>query len=119
VCEVDLKSTLRDQIQETQRYDHELQKLKKQDDSVDGDGMILFRNRVCVPNDARIKKTVLEENLSSQYLVPGATKMYQYMKKLFWWPGMKKEIAEFVYKCLTGLKIKVEHQRPSGPLQPI
>ena len=41
------------------------------------------------------------------------------MKKLFWWPGIKKDIAEFFSKCLTCQKIKVEHQRPSGPLQPL
>jgi hypothetical protein len=41
------------------------------------------------------------------------------MKKLFWWHGMKKDIAKFVSKCLTCQKIKVEHERPSGPLQPL
>jgi hypothetical protein len=45
--------------------------------------------------------------------------MYQDIKKLFWWPGMKNDNAEFVSKCLTCQKIKVEHQRPSGPLQPL
>jgi hypothetical protein len=66
LCKFDLKNALRDQIREAQRDDHELQKLKEQDDfSEAGDGMILFRNKVCVPNDARIKKIVLEENHSS------------------------------------------------------
>jgi hypothetical protein len=75
---------------------------------------------VCIPNNAEVKKIVLEESHSSQYSIhPGATKMYQYMKKLFWWPGMKKDIAEFFSKCLTCQKIKVEHQRLSGPLQPL
>ena len=45
--------------------------------------------------------------------------MYQDMKKLFSWPRMKKDIAEFVSKCLTCQRIKVEHQRPFGPLQPL
>ena len=86
VCKVDVKSTLRDQIREAERYGHELQKLKEQDDfCVTGNGMILFRDRVCVPNLAKIKKTVLEENHSSPYLVHhGATNVYQDMKKLFW-----------------------------------
>ncbi|GJT96161.1 putative reverse transcriptase domain-containing protein [Tanacetum coccineum] len=35
----------------------------------------------------------------------------------YWWSGMKKDIAEYVSKCLTYLKVKAEHQRPSGLLQ--
>jgi hypothetical protein len=45
--------------------------------------------------------------------------MYQDLKKLFWWPKMKKEVAEFVYACLVCQKSKVEHQKPSGLLQPM
>nr|KYP55424.1 hypothetical protein KK1_001636 [Cajanus cajan] len=45
------------------------------------------------------------------------TKMYQDLKKTFWWPGMKREIAEYVAACLTCQKAKVEHQKPSGLMQ--
>nr|GEY96709.1 putative reverse transcriptase domain-containing protein [Tanacetum cinerariifolium] len=43
-------------------------------------------------------------------------KMYQDMKKLYWWPNMKADIATYVNKCLTCAKVKAEHQRPSGLL---
>nr|GEX45395.1 putative reverse transcriptase domain-containing protein [Tanacetum cinerariifolium] len=42
--------------------------------------------------------------------------MYQDMKKLYWWPNMKADIATYVRKCLTCAKVKAEHQRPSGLL---
>ena len=32
---------------------------------------------------------------------------------------MKKEVAEYVAKCLTGQKVKAEHQQPGGELQPL
>nr|GEU52719.1 putative reverse transcriptase domain-containing protein [Tanacetum cinerariifolium] len=37
--------------------------------------------------------------------------MYQDMKKLYWWPNMKANIATYVSKCLTCAKVKAEHQR--------
>ncbi|GKF27289.1 putative reverse transcriptase domain-containing protein, partial [Tanacetum coccineum] len=38
------------------------------------------------------------------------------MKKLYWWPNRKANIATYVSKCLTCAKVKAEHQRPSGLL---
>jgi len=62
-----------------------------------------------------LKKRILEEGqISSLSIHPGATKMYQDLKKLFWWPGMKKDIDEFVYACLICQKSKIEHQKPLG-----
>ncbi|GJS52133.1 putative reverse transcriptase domain-containing protein [Tanacetum coccineum] len=53
----------------------------------------------------------------SKYSIhPGSDKMYQDMKKLYWWPNMKADIATYVSKCLTCAKVKAEHQRPSGLL---
>ncbi|GKB21778.1 putative reverse transcriptase domain-containing protein [Tanacetum coccineum] len=46
----------------------------------------------------------------------GSDKMYQDMKQLYWWPNMKVDIATYVSKCLTCLKVKAEHQKPSGLL---
>ncbi|GKC03005.1 putative reverse transcriptase domain-containing protein [Tanacetum coccineum] len=48
---------------------------------------------------------------------PGADKMYYDLRNLYWWHGMKKDIVEYVSKCLTCSKIKAEHQKPSGLLQ--
>ncbi|GJT91417.1 putative reverse transcriptase domain-containing protein [Tanacetum coccineum] len=57
-----------------------------------------------------------ESHKSNTLLHPGSDKMYQDMKKLYWWPNMKANNATYVSKCLTCAKVKAEHQRPSGLL---
>ncbi|GJY10858.1 putative reverse transcriptase domain-containing protein [Tanacetum coccineum] len=60
----------------------------------------------------------MDEAHKSKYFVhPGADKMYYDLRDRYWWPRMKKDIAVYVSKCLTCLKVKAEHQRPSGLLQ--
>ncbi|GKA19146.1 putative reverse transcriptase domain-containing protein [Tanacetum coccineum] len=60
---------------------------------------------------------IMHESHKSKYSIhPGSDKMYQDMKKLYWWPNMKADIATYASKCLTCAKVKAEHQRPSGLL---
>nr|GEY81880.1 putative reverse transcriptase domain-containing protein [Tanacetum cinerariifolium] len=54
-----------------------------------------------------------EAHVTGYFIHPGADKMYHDLRDMYWWPGMKKDIAIQVSKCLTCLKVKVEHQRPS------
>ncbi|GJS77795.1 putative reverse transcriptase domain-containing protein [Tanacetum coccineum] len=63
----------------------------------------------------------MHESHKSKYSVhPGSDKMYQDLKKLYWWPNMQAEIASYVSKCLTCTKVKAEYQKPSGLLvQPV
>nr|KYP70150.1 Retrotransposable element Tf2 [Cajanus cajan] len=84
------------------------------------DGILRFRGRICLPQDAELRRVVLEEGHKSRLSIhPGMTKMYQDLKKDFWWSGMKREIAEYVATCLTCQKAKVEHQKSSGLMQQI
>ncbi|GJW60349.1 putative reverse transcriptase domain-containing protein [Tanacetum coccineum] len=60
---------------------------------------------------------IVHESHKSKYSIhPGSDKMYQDMKKLYWWPNMKADIATYVSKCFTSAKVKAEQQRPSGLL---
>ncbi|WMV19428.1 hypothetical protein MTR67_012813 [Solanum verrucosum] len=47
----------------------------------------------------------------------GVTKMYRDLKRIYWWPSMKKDITEFVAKCQNCQQVKYEHQRPISLLQ--
>ena len=86
----------------------------------DSEGVFRFSSRIWIPNVVELKNEVLREAHNSRFSVhPGSTKMYQDLKKNFWWPGMKNEIADWVSKCDTCQRVKAEHQRPSGLLQPL
>nr|GEY27362.1 putative reverse transcriptase domain-containing protein [Tanacetum cinerariifolium] len=70
-----------------------------------------------IPCYGNLRTVIMHESYKSKYSVhPGSNKMYQDMKKLYWWPNTKADIATYVSKCLTCTKVKVEHQRPSGLL---
>ncbi|GKD90942.1 putative reverse transcriptase domain, ribonuclease H-like domain, aspartic peptidase domain protein [Tanacetum coccineum] len=59
----------------------------------------------------------MHESHRSKYSIhPGSDKMYQDLKKLYWWPNIKEIIAEYVDKCLTCSRVKAECQKPSGLL---
>ncbi|GKB82166.1 putative reverse transcriptase domain-containing protein [Tanacetum coccineum] len=81
------------------------------------DGTLCFNNRSWLPCYGDLRTLIMHESHKSKYVVhPGSDKMYQDMKQLYWWPNMKADIATYVNKCLTYLRVKAEHQKPSGLL---
>src|ERR1044072_9337457 len=91
---------------------------KAPDFEIGDDDILRCKGRVCVPGDEAMRRLILEEGHKSHFSIhPGATKMYQDLKLHFWWPGMKKQVAEYVAACLTCQKAKVEHQKPAGKLR--
>ncbi|GAU44250.1 hypothetical protein TSUD_399960 [Trifolium subterraneum] len=118
---IELTCDLRSTIGSAQEKDLDLQRrIGKPEFTVADDGVIQFGNRICVPNDADLKRLILEEAHKSGFSIhPGSTKMYHDLKKNYWWPNMKTEIAEFVSRCIVCQQVKIEHQKPAGPLQPL
>ncbi|GJU66565.1 putative reverse transcriptase domain-containing protein [Tanacetum coccineum] len=81
------------------------------------DGTLCFNVKSWLPCYGNLRTVIMHESHKSKYSIhPGSDKMYQDMKKLYWWPNMKANIATYVSKCLTCAKVKAEHQRPSGLL---
>ncbi|GJW01498.1 putative reverse transcriptase domain-containing protein [Tanacetum coccineum] len=80
-------------------------------------GTLCLHDKSWLPCYRNLRSLIMHESHKSKYSIhPGYEKMYQYMKKLYWWPNMKADIATYVSKCLTCARVKAEHQRPSGLL---
>ncbi|KAJ8771584.1 hypothetical protein K2173_026761 [Erythroxylum novogranatense] len=114
LAQFQVKSNLMNEIKTVQGSDPELAKLRiaVQDGKVTEfnmvDGVLRCGDRLCIMHEAHY----------APYSVhPGTTKMYHDVKGIYWWPGMKKDVAQFVSTCLTCQQVKFEHQKPTGLLQ--
>ncbi|GJV17715.1 putative reverse transcriptase domain-containing protein [Tanacetum coccineum] len=82
------------------------------------DGALYYMNRIWVPLKGDMRTLIMDEAIKSKYSVhPRADRMYYDLRDRYWWQGMKKDIVVYVSRCLTCLKVKAKHQRPSGLLQ--
>ncbi|GJT36689.1 putative reverse transcriptase domain-containing protein [Tanacetum coccineum] len=81
------------------------------------DGTLCLKNRSWLPCFGDLRALIMDESHKSKYSIHlGSDKMYHDLKKLYWWPNMKGDIATYVSKCLTYSKVKAEHQKLSGLL---
>ena len=86
--------------------------------SVRADGTLMMGHRLCVPDVGELKEEIMEEAHFSAYAMHlGSTKMFNTLREHYWWRGMKKDVVEFVSRCLICQQVKAEHQRPAGLLQ--
>ncbi|GKA24470.1 putative reverse transcriptase domain-containing protein [Tanacetum coccineum] len=117
-----LQSSIKDRILAAQKEacDESAGLQKGLDEMIEhrSDGALYYLDRIWVPLKGDVRTLIMDEAHKSKYSVhPGADKMYYDLRDRYWWPGMKKDIAVYVSRCLTCLKVKAEHQRPSGLLQ--
>jgi hypothetical protein len=124
---IELEPTLEKDITKGQKDDEKINEIwqliidgKGKDFREDAEGVVWFKDRLCVPDIKSIRELILKEAHETAYSIhPGSEKMYQDLKKRFWWYGMKREIAEYVAVCDRCQRIKAEHQRPASLLQPL
>ena len=102
-----ITSSIVDKIKEGQRNNPELVKLSKRveegsiQDFTVKEGVLRVRDHLCVPKNAELRKELLKESHDSTLSThPGSTKMYHDLKSYYWWPGMKKDIVDYVTRCL-------------------
>lgn len=88
--------------------------------SINENGILWYKKRIYMPEQGDLRKLILKEAHEFAYsLHPGSTKMYQDLKEAYWWPNMKRDVAEYVALCDVCQRVKAEHQRPAGSLQPL
>ncbi|KAL2226383.1 UNVERIFIED_CONTAM: Transposon Ty3-I Gag-Pol polyprotein, partial [Sesamum indicum] len=124
---IQVKPSLKDKIKDAQAKDPYLQRMKakvqkgKSDQFIiQEDGTLFNGKRICVPNVEELRMEIMHEAHYAPYAMhPGSTKMYRDLRPYYWWPTMKKNVAEFVAKCLTCQQVKAEHQAPAGKLHPL
>ncbi|WVZ88116.1 hypothetical protein U9M48_034667 [Paspalum notatum var. saurae] len=124
---MEFEPTLEQEIRKGQLNDEKIKEVKeliKLDKApgfrVDVDGTVWHGDRICVPNIKSIRDLILKEAHETAYSIhPGSEKMYQDLKQKFWWYGMKREVAEYVALCDVCQRVKAEHQKPAGLLQPL
>jgi hypothetical protein len=86
----------------------------------DANGVLWFKDRLVVPKNLELRRKIMDESHCSRYSIhPGTNKIYQNLKKSFWWTRMKREIVKYVSECDTCQRVKVDHLRPAGNMQPL
>ena len=127
MSEIKIVRDLEDKIKKAQEHDQlakeirgQIEQGKSHEFVLSDEGLLKFQNRVYIPPELGLREEILREAHGSKYTIhPGTTKMYQDLRKDFWWPKMKRDVTDFVSRCLVCQRVKIEHQKPAGQLQPL
>ncbi|WVZ93918.1 hypothetical protein U9M48_039868 [Paspalum notatum var. saurae] len=122
-----IEPTIKEQIVTAQKQDRSMAFIREGVDekkracfTLDDQGVLWFKNRLVVPKDMELRKRILDEAHTSMFTMhPSSNKMYQDLKQKFWWTRMKREIAKYVSECDVCPRIKADHLKPAGMLQPL
>ena len=84
------------------------------------DGLLTLKGIIYILNIAYLRRIVMDEIHQAPYSGhPGYQKTITTARKQYFWPGMKKDMAEYISRCMKCQQVKVEHQHPAGLLQPL
>jgi hypothetical protein len=117
---IDVESTLEQEIHKGQIGDAKIQEIKDlitegrgPEFTKDEQGIIWFKDKICVPDIESLRETILKEAHDSDYSIhPGSTKMYQDLKRKYWWYGLKRDVAAYMASamCVKELRPNIKDQ---------
>jgi hypothetical protein len=95
-------------------------RLKYEDYHMFNDGLITYKGRLYTLNCDDLKRFIMDELHKIPYTGhPGYQKIITNTRRLFYWPRLKKDIVDYLAKCLECQQVKGEHRNPTGLLQPL
>jgi hypothetical protein len=80
----------------------------------------MHKNRIYAPSFGELRNLVLKEMHDVPYAGHlGYQKMITTARSHLFWLGMKKDVVDYITRCMECQKVKVEHRHPAGLLQPL
>jgi len=122
-----ITSSLIDRISTLQKDDEFIQRISQRIKGgestsfrLDDKGVLRLKGRICIPNLPELRREILDECHKSKLSIhPGVSKMYNDIKRTFWWRAMKRDISLYVSRCPTCQLVKSDQQKLAGLLQPL
>jgi hypothetical protein len=116
-CEIDVKERVRN-AQETDTFSQTVASYLQQEPTgikyggyqmMEG-GLLTYQRRLYILGCDDLKRFILDELHKRPYTGhPRYQKMITTTKKQFYWPGLKKDIAKYLAKCIEFQQVKAEH----------
>ena len=84
------------------------------------DGLLTYKGIIYIPDVPDLRRVIMDEINQTPYSGKlGYQKTIGIARKQYFWPRMKKDMAEYISRCMKCQQVKVEHQHPAGLLQPL
>ena len=127
IFQSDLRQQIANPIDEDELYAHVKNKLQQKslENKYEGykleeDGLLTYKNRIYIPNVANLRRVVMDEIHQAPYSGhPGYQKTITIARKQYFWRGMRKDIVEYISRCMKCQELKVKNQHPASLLQPL
>jgi hypothetical protein len=106
------------QVKENLQQGNVQQKIKEY--KINEDGLLMHKNRIYVPSSGELRNVVLKEMHDVPYVGhPGYQKTITAVRSQFFWPRMKKDVVDYITRCMECQKVKAKHRHPASLLQPL